>query len=240
MNRETPPGHGGAVPRMPMHETPAFRLAEHSPEYLSDAELLSLLLKGHAGTERSLRIARQVIAGCGGVTGLARMTHAELVRIPGIGECGAEAIQGALALARRLQRGDPADKPVMGDPQSVARYMQAVIGHLRQEEFHALLLNAKNRLVRDCMITRGLADCAPVHAREVFRPAIQECCSRVILAHNHPSGDATPSPQDISSTGKLADAGKIIGIEVLDHVIIGSPSRGGPFWCSMREGGFLQ
>ncbi len=240
MNREKTPGHGKAIPCMPKHETPGFRLAEHSPDYLSDAELLSLLLKGYAGSERSLQIAREVIADCGGISNLAEMTHAELARFSGIGECGAEAIQGALALARRLQRGDPIDKPVMDSPQSVAKYMLSVIGHLRQEEFHALLLSAKNRLIKDCMITRGLVNSAPIHAREVFRPAIQECCSRIILAHNHPSGDPEPSPQDISSTNTLIDAGKIIGIEVLDHIIIGKPSPGSPFWCSLLENGFFK
>ena len=240
MNREKTSGREEEIPLMPKHETPGFRLAEHSPDYLSDAELLSLLLKGYAGTERSLQIAREVIAVCGGISNLATLTYTDLIKFTGIGECGAEAIQSALALARRLQRGDPTDKPIMTNPQTVAQYMQAVIGHLRQEEFHALLLSTKHRLIKDCMVTRGLVDSTQIHAREIFRYAIQASCSRIILAHNHPSGDPDPSPQDISSTNMLINAGKVVGIDVLDHIIIGKPSEEKPFWCSMRENGFFK
>ncbi len=240
MNREKTFGREEEIPLMPKHETPGFRLAENSPDYLSDAELLSLLLKGYAGSEKSLQIARQVIATCGGISSLAKLTYTDLIKFTGIGECGAEAIQSALALARRLQRGDPTDKPVMTNPQTVAEYMQPFIGHLLQEEFHALLLSTKHRLIKDCMITRGLVDCTQIHAREIFRPAIQESCSRIILVHNHPSGDPDPSPQDISTTNMLISAGKIIGIDVLDHVIIGKPAPERPFWLSMREHGFFK
>ena len=240
MNREKTSGREEEIPIMPKHETPGFRLAEHSPDYLSDAELLSLLLKGSAGSDRSLHIARQVIATYGGITSLAKLTFAELKRFPGLGECGAEAIQSALTLARRLQRGNPEKKPGMTNPQTVADYMQPVVGHLLQEEFHALLLSTKHRLIKDCMITRGLVDSTQIHAREIFRPAIQEACSRIILVHNHPSGDPEPSPQDISTTNTLISAGKIVGIDVLDHIIIGKPSQERPFWLSMRENGLFK
>ena len=239
MNKMQSSECGDAIPAMPKHETPGFRLAEHSPDYLSDTELLSLLLKGYASSEKSLQIARKAIAACGGISNLSKLSYAELRNLPGIGECGAGAILSALTLARRLHRGDPTDKPVMNDPRTVAEHIWPVIGHLQQEEFHVLLLNTKHRLIRGFMVTRGLVDSAQVHAREVFRPAIQESCSRVILTHNHPSGDPKPSPHDMATTAKMVEAGKIIGIDVLDHVIIGKPEEDRQFWFSMRGNGLI-
>jgi len=114
------------------------------------------------------------------------------------------------------------EKPRVESPTDMARMMRPIFHGLRQEEFHVILLNANNRIVKDVMVTRGLADRSMVHAREVFREAIVANASRIVLAHNHPSGDLTPSPNDIHTTGGLVEAGKIIGIEVIDHVIMGS------------------
>mgnify|MGYP006279355483 CR=1 FL=1 len=225
-----------AEPAIPVHETPSFRLAEHCADYLSDTELLSLILNGTMSTTKSLGIAREILAACGSLKALSGMSLAELQRFPGIGVSLACRIQSALALARRLHR-PAADVPCnMSSPRSVAEYMQPLVNHLRQEEFHALLLDTKHNLVRDLMVTRGLVDRSQVHAREVFRPAIQETCSRILLAHNHPSGDPTPSAQDLSCTKNLKAAGKVIGIEVLDHVIIGERTANrSRYWLSFRE-----
>ena len=225
---------------LPKHETPSYRIAEHTADYLTDTELLSLLLKSKNGVERSLQAAQELIISCGSLHSLMTMTLAELKRFPGIGESGAVAILGALEIARRLRKSDPSVHPILSSPVVVAEHMQPVIGHLQQEEFHVLLLGSKNQLIRDCMITRGLIDRSLVHAREIFRPALQEPCVRIILAHNHPSGDTTPSQEDISATKNLVDAGKLIGIDVLDHVIIGkqTPQRAS-YWCSMKDQGFV-
>lgn len=223
-------------PQIPVHETPCRRLAEHSAEYLSDTELLSLVLKGTMGTEKSVSTARELLAATGNIKGLSSRSLAELQRFPGIGAHLACCIQSALALAGRLHRPGTEERRSMTSPQSVADYIRPMIGHLHQEEFHVLLLDTKHNLVRDRMITRGLVDRSQVHAREVFRSAIREACSRILLAHNHPSGDPTPSAQDISCTKNLKSAGKIIGIEVLDHVIVGEPTPNRTrYWLSLRE-----
>ncbi|MCF7855426.1 MAG: hypothetical protein K9N51_11560 [Candidatus Pacebacteria bacterium] len=127
-------------------------------------------------------------------------------------------------------------QPSMESPAEVARYMRVLLHDSRQEEFHVLLVNTKNQLIGVKRVTIGLVDRSQVHAREVFFSAIESNASRVILCHNHPSGDPTPSAQDISCTKSLVSAGKIIGIEVLDHVIIGKKTRNRPRdYLSMRE-----
>ncbi len=240
-NNHNPLNLPETVPVMPEHETPCHRLAEHSADYLSDTELLSLLLNSNKGPEASLQIARKLIATHGSLNRLMSLSLTELKRFPGIGTSGACAIQGALGLARRLQRAKPSERPLITTPQEVAGYMRPVIAHLQQEEFHALLLDTKHHLLRDCMITRGLVDRSQVHAREVFRPAIQESCSRIILVHNHPSGDPTPSSQDISCNNNLVAAGRLVGIEVLDHVIIGEATQNRfRYWLSLKEEGLMK
>ena len=133
-----------------------------------------------------------------------------------------------------------AERPRLDSPESVAALMRPVFAGREQEEFHALLLNTRNELLCDEPVTVGLIDRTQVHPREVFRRAVRESCSRVLLVHNHPGGDPTPSAQDIAATRQLVEAGKIIGIEVLDHVVLGtrtvSRSRD---WLSFRQENLL-
>jgi len=224
----------------PEPETPASRLAESGAEYLSDAELLSLLLSSRMSSRRSLALARDLLCAHGGLRPLADLTVGELSRFSGIGRATACAIQSALAMARRLNRHVAGVRPRLETPGDVGAYLGPSIRGRHQEEFHALLLDTKHALLRDERITVGLVDRSQVHAREVFRRAIRESCSRIILVHNHPSGDPTPSAQDIACTKNLAAAGKIVGIEVLDHVIIGERTRDRPReWVSLRGEGLL-
>ena len=131
-----------------------------------------------------------------------------------------------------------ADRPKLDSPGEVAALLRPLLSGKTQEECHVLLLDVKNRLIRDEVVTVGLVDRSQLHPREVFRAAIRENCSRIILAHGHPSGDATPSAQDMQVTRQLAEAGRIVGIEVVDHVVIGrkSPSRKTDY-VSLREAG---
>ncbi len=225
---------------LPLNETPSYRLAEKSAEYLSDTELLSLILKGTMDSARSLETARNLLSCYGGLKRLAALSLRELQRFPGIGPGRACAIQSALALSRRLNR--PDGTPVsLSSPREAADYMQGILSNLPQEEFHALLLDTKHHLIANRMITRGLVDRSQVHAREVFRAAIAENSSRIILCHNHPSGDPSPSAQDIACTRNLVSAGAIIGIDILDHVIIGSCSASGCCrYVSLREENLLK
>lgn len=123
----------------------------------------------------------------------------------------------------------------MTNPENVARYVREKLRQREQEEFHALLLDTRMRLIRDEVITIGLLDRSLVHAREVFRGAIKEACQTVIICHNHPSGDITPSQEDLKSTRMLQRAGQIIGISILDHVIIGSSLEDARFFSFRQE-----
>jgi len=224
------------MPAMPAHETPSHRLAEHSADYLSDTELLSLVLKGTMGTERSVAVARQLLAAYGSLRRIANVSLGELRNIPGLGHSGACAVTSALALAGRLHRPEQCARVSLTTPGDVVEYMYGSLVSRRQEEFYSLLLDTKRHLICSRMITRGLLNRSHIHAREVFSHAIGESCANIILVHNHPSGDPTPSAEDIESTRMLVEAGKIIGIEILDHVIIGrqTASRAKPY-VSFRE-----
>ena len=225
---------------VPRSDLPAVRLAEHSPAYLSDTELISLLLPRNRPLHKTLDTARSLLAKAGSVQGVAKMSLPELVAIDGIGVAAATSLQAALALAVRSAAPEDNPRPSMECPSDAAALMRPRFLHLKQEEFHALLLDTKHRLLRDCPVTVGLLDRSPVHAREVFRQAVREACARIILIHNHPSGDPTPSSQDIHSTKSLVQAGKIVGIEVLDHVIVGRASAHRPKdYVSFREESLL-
>lgn len=131
-------------------------------------------------------------------------------------------------------------RPRLDAPKAVADLMRPVLAGREQEEFHALLLNTRNELLLDELVSVGLLDRTQIHPREVFRRAIRENCSRVLLAHNHPGGDPTPSAQDIAATRQLVEAGKIVGIEILDHVVLGTRTQSRTRdWLSFRQENLL-
>ena len=230
-----------SLPRLPPGEDPASRLMEGSADYLSDSELLSLILARNLSPRDALDTARTLLTEAGGLHRLHGFSVDELTRIPGIGRRTACAIRSALALSTRLQRPEPGSRPKLESPRDVARCFRSHFSGKQQEEFHVLLLDTKNHLIRDELVTVGLVDRSQVHAREVFREAIRRTCSRVILLHNHPSGDPTPSAQDVACTRSLVAAGRIVDIEVIDHVILGraTPSRPRDY-LSFREESLLK
>ena len=235
-----PPPGPPDFPYLPASEQPAQRLMDASAEALSDGELLSLVL-GNKTPEQSLGLSRRLLAMFGSLRELATVPLSELLKIKGVGKATACAIQAALQMGRRLQQHVGNDKPHLKAPAEVADYLLPVLRDKAQEEMHVLLLDSRHRLLRDVLATIGLADRSQTHAREVFREAIRANCTRIILAHNHPAGDPTPSSQDLECTRGLEAAGKVIGIEVLDHVIIGerTPAHPQP-WFSLRTSGLMQ
>jgi DNA repair protein RadC len=233
---------GLPVPRddLPPSEYPVKRLMEKSADYLADSELLAVIIGTRLAPAAALETARAIIARAGSLQRAADMSVSELMQVPNVGKATACAIHSAFALAGRRLMPATEEKPTLESPAQVADYLRGTFIGLQQEVFHALLVNTKHRLLRDETVTVGLLDRSQVHAREVFRTAIRECCSRIIVAHNHPSGDPTPSAQDVACTKNLVAAGKIIGIELLDHVIIGRATAARPRdWLSLREEGLL-
>ena len=230
------------IAEMPDRERPRERLIQRGAQALSDTELLAILLRTGPRGSSVIELARQLLQAFGGsLANLAAAGLAELRAVHGIGMAKAVEIRAAFTLAVRLAETRDAVRPRLESPVDVANLLREYFRHVRQEEFHVLLLDTKHGLLRDERVTVGLVDRSQVHAREVFRTAIRESASRILLVHNHPSGDPTPSPQDIACTHNLVTTGKIIGIEVLDHVVLGRRSPDRPReYVSFREENLLQ
>jgi DNA repair protein RadC len=171
---------------------------------------------------------------CGILRRLASLPPAVLEGHPGIGAATATRILAALELGRRAAVESTGETDPIRGPRDVFARIGPLLRDLRQEEFHSLLLNTQHRVIRMVLITRGILDAALIHPREVFRPAVVESASGIILVHNHPSGDPSPSPEDENVTRQMVSAGKALGIPVLDHVIIGERS-----FVSLSERGVL-
>lgn len=219
-------------------EAPAQRLKkrwqEHEPGELDDAELLASLLGGNRAPGGPLEAAEDLIRRFGGLKGIEMASTHELARFKGIGEARARQVKSALELGKRLslqpvRRGDP-----ITQSHEVWTAFRDRYRHIAQEHFIVLLLDTKNRLIQTHLVSKGSLNSSPAHPREVFKQAIRLSASGVILMHNHPSGDPEPSAEDIAITNQLADAGKILGIRVLDHIILG-----GEGYYSFRDEGNL-
>jgi len=220
---------GGAIADLPVQERPRERLVRLGPEALTEAELIAILLRTGRRGRSVLDVARDLLHRFDNdLDRLSRADIDELAAVRGIGMAKAVELRAAFALARRLLDLQGRDLPAVNSPEEVARFMGEVFRGVRQEEFHVLFLDTRNHLIGQRRITVGLLDRSHIHAREVFREAIKASARSVILVHNHPSGDPTPSPEDIATTRNLIEAGKIVGIEVLDHVIIGRRTRSHP------------
>ncbi len=200
------------------------RLQGMGPTNLDEGELLALLLgQGRAGLGVE-RLAKRVLEEGNGLQGLAEKEVKELCEIPGLGVAQASRILAAFEIGRRAQRPSPDFTEVVRDPAIAAKRFQGQIGDGMREEFHALLLDTKNRVLGLRLISIGSLQASIVHPREVFRPAIRCAAASLIVAHNHPSGDPQPSGEDREITKRLEDCGKILGIPLLDHLILGRES----------------
>lgn len=212
---------------LPIHswsrqDRPRERLRTLGPRGLSNRELLAILVG--SGTQRgsAMDVADRILARGGGkLRGLSVWPAGILESEPGVGPATASRILAAVELGRRAAAESGAAEAQIRGPDDVFARMGPLLRDLLQEEFHALLLNTQHRVIRDLLVTRGILDASLIHPREVFRGAIVECAAGVILVHNHPSGDPSPSREDRSVTRQLVAAGETIGIPVLDHVIVG-------------------
>jgi len=210
----------------PLHERPRERLFEKGAVALADAELLALVLRtsgihGETGVDR----ARRLLAAFGGLDGLRHASADELAREPGLGTASAAAVVAALELGRRTASTRVERGGVYRTSAEVFLDLRARLAPLRKEVFCVLLLDAKHRKLREVQVSEGSLTASIVHPREVFVAAVRESAAAVILAHNHPSGDPTPSPEDVELTRRLRQAGETLGIRVLDHVIVGADAH---------------
>jgi len=206
---------------LPQRERPRERLAEHGADALTDAELIAILLRTGLRGQSAVDVGRALIQRLGTLSELSRAPLEELQEIRGVGQDKAIALKAAFTLARRMAAEIQAVAPLLDQPAAVADLLREECRPYTVEHFYALLLDTRRRLLRKVALTRGTLDAAIVHPRDVFRHAVTANASAVVLVHNHPSGDSTPSKADITVTRDLIRAGRLLKIEVLDHVILG-------------------
>ena len=218
------------VREMPVTERPATRLKELGAGFLSNAELLSLLIKD-TSTTSGYEVAQELLREADGLAGIKNIN---LESFPGIGKGKSLELLALLELAKRLgeKRGE---RSVVTCPEDAADYAAPRLRYENREHMCAMLLNVKNHIIAWETISIGSLDASVVHPREVFKPAIIKGAASIILVHNHPSGDPTPSKEDLEVTARMVQVGKIMNISVLDHIIIGGDS-----FVSMKEKGAIK
>jgi DNA repair protein RadC len=210
-----------AIAALPQTDRPRERLWSLGPGALTSVELLAILLGTGAGGHTALDIAAQLLeVGGGSLRRVAMRPRAELLQTDGIGPGKGARLLAAFEIAARLAgEGRPA-APRIREPEDVARLFQSRLRDLQVEEFHLLALDSQSQVLREVLITRGLLNSSLVHPREVFRAAIAEAAAGIVVVHNHPSGDPTPSAEDRAATKQLVSAGQLLDLPVYDHVII--------------------
>jgi len=219
---------------LPEEMFPRERLFRFGPEVLSNRDILAILLRTGVKGENVLDLAERLLAEAGGLTGLARLTVHDLAQMHGLGQAKAAVVKAALELGRRSASTDPSARPVVNSPQDVAHLVMEEMRYLDREHFRIMSLTTKNHVLGISLISVGSLNSSLVHPRECFKEAIRRNSNAIILLHNHPSGDPTPSQEDVEVTRRLAEGGRILGIEVLDHVIIGDNR-----YISLKERGIL-
>ena len=225
---------------MPDHERPRERLAEKGADALSDAELIAILLRTGLKGRSALVVGADLLKKFGTLGNLARASIDELRQVKGIGRDKAIALKAAFTLAKRMAGELRRESPTLDSPERVADLLREDNRFLDVEHLQILLLNTRKKLIRIDRISQGTLDSILVHPREVFKSAITANAAAVVLAHNHPSGDPTPSEQDIKVTRDLIRAGQLLKIDVIDHVIMGKPTEGrSRDYVSLRELGYF-
>jgi len=204
-----------------VNDRPRERLAEVGPQALSNAELLAILLRVGVTGENAVQVGQRLLLKFGGLIGLHRASFQEVCQQHGVGVAKASQIKAAIELGRRMISEIPDEKPAIHSPGDAAALIQYEMSALMQEQLWVLLLDTRNRIISIEKIYSGSLNSSMVRVGELFKAAIQQNAASIIVAHNHPSGDPSPSPEDIALTKAIVQAGKLLDIEVLDHLIIG-------------------
>ncbi|MBW8865402.1 MAG: DNA repair protein RadC [Verrucomicrobia bacterium] len=224
----------------PASERPRERLVARGPDALTHAELIAILLRTGLKGTNVVQVGQNLLSKFGSLNALALASVDEVRKIPGIGRDKAATLVAAFALARRMEQERREESPVLDNPEAVMAFMRESNRLKTVESFQVLLLNTRKRLIRVDEISEGTLDTLLVHPRDVFRAAIAANAAGVVLVHNHPSGDPTPSEADIKVTRDLIRAGQLLKIEVVDHVIIGRASaERAKDYSSLRELGYF-
>ncbi|TVY04054.1 RadC family protein [Cohnella terricola] len=222
------------IREIPFEERPRERMQQYGAEALSHAELLAILLRTGSSNESAVHLAQRILNESGGLRRLAESNWEEWTSIRGIGPAKALQLQASIELGRRVARSKLPEMIKISCPQDAADLLMEELRHRREEHFVCLFLNTKNQVIGRQTLSIGSLNASIVHPREVFRAAIRRSSAAILCAHNHPSGDPTPSSEDLQLTKRLGEAGQLIGIELLDHLVIGDNR-----FISLKEMGCL-
>lgn len=212
------------ITRWPKNERPRERLLQQGPQHLTEAELLGILIGKGTRKKTAIDIARELLDRYESLQKLFSRSPSELITVKGIGSAKAAILSAAFELVRRIQSRKEGGKPSFKRSSDVAAYYLPLMRDLRKEVFKVLLLNRANRLIKEVPISEGTLDASVVHPRDVFREALLEPAGGIILVHNHPSGNPSPSEEDLRITKQLVEAGRLLGIKVYDHIILAGES----------------
>jgi DNA repair protein RadC len=224
--------HHYTIKDLPTSERPRERLLKYGAGALSNAELLAIILRIGTMDENAVQLASRLLTEFHNLGGLARADEAEITDAKGVGQVKVTQIKAALELGKRLQVEAPEERPQVRSPADAAHLVMPVMGLLEQEELHVMLLDTKNRVLGTRQVCKGAANVTHVDMADLFRHAIRANAVFLIVAHNHPSGDPTPSPEDVAITRQIVEAGKLLNVEVLDHLVIGRQA-----FVSLKERG---
>ncbi len=227
-------GNTVSIKALPEEEQPRERLIRLGSGALSNAELLAILIRTGTRAESALTLSYKILKQQEGLRFLTGCTVQELSSIKGIGGAKAAQLKAAVELGKRLSAAENRPDTAVRCPKDAAALIMEEMRYLKKEYMKLLLLNTKCQVISVEDISVGSLNASIVHPREVFQPAIRKSCASIIMAHNHPSGDPSPSKEDIAITGRIHEAGKIIGIELADHIIIGDG-----VYVSMKEKGLF-
>jgi DNA repair protein RadC len=211
----------GGIQQWPPNERPRERLLKDGPEVLSDAQLLAILLRIGRRNSSAVEVAMDLLRQLDGLQGLSNRSVEELCRIPGVGPAKAAQLKAAIELGKRVLAAPLSSGTKIASSAELFRHYYPLLRDLRREVFKIVLLDAKHAIVREATVSEGSLTVSIVHPREVFNLAVRESAAAVIFVHNHPSGDPSPSEEDRVLTARLVAAGELLGIQVLDHLIVG-------------------
>lgn len=209
------------VREMPTDERPRERLLRYGPSTLQTAELLAIILRVGTSKENVIELSARLLRQYDGLGGLLAADMATLCDEHGLGEAKVAQLRAALEIGRRLSVIAPNERPTITRPEDVATLLLGDMAFLSQEQLRVLCLDTKNHVVHQQVVYQGTVNSSVVRVAEVFKPAITRTCPAIVVVHNHPSGDPTPSPEDIRTTEQLRKAGELLDIDLLDHIVIG-------------------
>lgn len=222
------------IAELPTGERPRERLQHYGAGALSNTELIAILLRTGIKGENVLNLSNRLLLEYGGILGLSRVEFSELAAVRGLGPAKASQLQAALELGRRLMLASPQQRLQITSPTDAANMLMLEMGQLEQEHLRVVLLDTKHYVLSSPTIYKGNVNSAVIRVAEVMRPAVRVNATAMIVAHNHPSGDPTPSPEDVQVTRRIAEAASVFDIKLLDHIVIGNQR-----FVSLKERGLM-